>query len=110
MRQMGSAASIFIRGMEWDLPISHPSFFPIYEEAERQNLPMAVHIGFGSPPINRMFEGQKRLPDERPFIPPRGRLLSSSLLVQYAFNGILSAGLLESFPRLRWVFLETGCE
>jgi uncharacterized protein len=108
--RMGGAVSIFVRGMEWDMPVNHPSFYPIYEEAERQNLAIAVHIGFGSPAINRMFEGLSALPDERPFIPPRGRLLVSGLLIQYAFHAIVSAGLLEDFPKLRWVFLEAGSE
>ena len=110
VRRMGGAVGIFVRGMEWDMPINHPSFFPIYEEIERQDLVVAVHIGFGSPTINRMFEGLPRLPDELPFIPPRGRLLVSALLIQYAFHGIVAAGLLEDFPRLRWVFLEAGSE
>lgn len=110
VRQMGGAVSIFVRGLEWDMPVNHPSFFPIYEEVERQNLTVAVHIGFGSPTINRMFEGLPGLPDELPFIPPRGRQLVSGLLLQHAFHGIVSAGLLEQFPKLRWVFLETGSE
>ncbi|NIO09620.1 MAG: amidohydrolase family protein [Deltaproteobacteria bacterium] len=107
---LGGAVSIFVRGMEWDMPVNHPSFWPIYEEAERQDLAVAVHIGFGSPTISRMFEGMPSLPEERPFIPPRGRLLVSGLLIQYAFNAIISAGLMEEFPKLRWVFLEAGSE
>lgn len=110
VRQMGGAVSIFVRGMEWDMPVNHPSFFPIYEEIVGQNLAVAVHIGFGSPTINRMFEGLPGLSDELPFIPPRGRLLVSGLLIQYAFHGIVSAGLIEDFPKLRWVFLEAGSE
>lgn len=110
VRRMGSAVSIFVRGMEWDMPINHPSFSPIYEEIERQNLAVAVHIGFGSPTINGMFEGLPRLADELPFIPSRGRLLVSGLLIQYAFHAVVSAGLLEDFPKLRWVFLEAGSE
>lgn len=110
VRRMGGAVSVFVRGMEWDMPVNHPSFLPIYEEIERQNLAVAVHIGFGSPTINRMLEGLPSLADELPFIPPRGRVLVSGLLIQYAFHGIVSAGLLEGFPKLRWVFLEAGSE
>ena len=110
VRQLGGAVAIFVRGMEWDMPLNHPSFGPIYAEAEQQNLVMAVHIGFGSPTINRMFEGLPQLPSELPFIPPRGSALVSGLLVQYAFASIVSGGLLEDFPRLRWVFLEVGSE
>lgn len=111
MREMGSAASIFIRGMEWDLPITHPMFWPIYQEAERQDLVMALHIGFGSPSISRLFEG---LPggasDRLPFVHPLGAGLLSGQLSQYAFTSVLNSTLLSDFPRLRWAVLETGSE
>jgi predicted TIM-barrel fold metal-dependent hydrolase len=111
VKEMGCAASVFTRGMEWDLPLNHPSFFPIYAEAERQGLAIAVHIGFGSPAINRMFDGMPRFnPDERPFVPPRGRGLVSALLVHFAFISVVEAHLPEMFPRLRWAFLEVGAE
>jgi predicted TIM-barrel fold metal-dependent hydrolase len=111
VKERGSAASIFTRGMEWDMPLNHPSFLPIYEEAERQDLAIAVHIGFGSPAINRMFEGLPRLsPRDRSFIPPRGRGLVSALLVHFGFISIMEAHLPEQFPRLRWTFLEVGSE
>jgi predicted TIM-barrel fold metal-dependent hydrolase len=108
-RAAGGAVSVFARGMEWDRPLSHPSFYPIYAEAERQNLAIAIHVGFGSPSISRLFEGLPRYhPNEFPFIPPRGRGLVSGLLVQFAFSAIMEAGLPEEFPCLRWVFLEIG--
>ena len=109
--EMGAAASLFIRGMEWDMPLSHPSLYSIYAEAERQGLPMAVHVGFGSPTISRMFDGLPRVSHrELPFIPPRGRGLVSGLLVQFAFSAIMEAGIPDEFPTLRWVFLEIGAE
>jgi len=110
-RAAGPAVSVFVRGMEWDLPLSHPFLYPIYAEAERQNLAMAVHVGFGSPTISKLFEGIPRAREgELPFIPPRGKGLVSGLLVQFAFSAILEAGLPSQFPRLRWVFLEIGAE
>ncbi len=108
-RAAGAAVSVFARGMEWDMPLSHPSFYPIYAEAEQQGLAIAVHVGFGSPSISRLFEGLPRYsPHEFPFVPPRGRGLVSGLLVQFAFSAIMEAGLPNEFPRLRWVFLEIG--
>jgi predicted TIM-barrel fold metal-dependent hydrolase len=111
VRQMGSAVSIFVRGMEWDLPITHPMFWPIYEEAERHDLAMALHVGFGSPTISRMFEGMPRTqPDRFPFVHPLGAGLLSGQLSQYGLGCVLSSTLLEDFPRLRWAVLETGSE
>jgi predicted TIM-barrel fold metal-dependent hydrolase len=110
-REAGRAVSVFTRGMEWDLPLSHPSFYPIYEEAERQGLAIAVHVGFGSPAISRLFDGLPRYNErELPFIPPRGRGLVSGLLVQFGFSAIMESGLPNDFPGLRWVFLEIGSE
>ena len=112
VRQMGSAASIFVRGMEWDMPIIHPMFRPIYEEAERQELPMALHIGFGSPSISRMFEGMPRgeAGFRLPFVHPLGQGLLSFDLSKWALNQILTGTILQDFPRLRWAVLETGSE
>ncbi len=111
VKSLGSAVALFVRGMEWDLPITHPMFRPIYEEAQAQDLVMGLHIGFGSPTINRMFEGMPRVkPDPFPHIHPLSRNLLSGLLVQYAFGGLIASAVLQDFPRLRWVILETGCE
>ncbi|NIO08669.1 MAG: amidohydrolase family protein, partial [Deltaproteobacteria bacterium] len=107
---LGGAVGIFARGLEWDKPLSHPSFFPIFEEAERQDLTITVHIGRGSPTLNGMFEGISRLPGEPSHLPPRSSKLVSALTCQYGFYSILESGLMKEFPRLRCVFLEAGSE
>ena len=57
VKTLGSAAGIFARGLEWDRPLTHPDHWPIYQEAERQDLPVTVHTGNGSSPaISRMLE------------------------------------------------------
>ena len=72
VKELGAVAGVYARGVEWDMPLSHPSFWPIYEEAERQDLPIAVHTGNGaSPTINQMLEGIPRpttggLPADQP--------------------------------------------
>ena len=112
VKQLGSAVGIFARGVEWDLPLSHPSFWPIYEEAERQDLPICVHTGNGSSPtISRMLEGVPRpYLDDFPHIHPLGAGLVSGPYVLYAFQQMLGSSLLDDFPRLRIAFLEVGCE
>jgi predicted TIM-barrel fold metal-dependent hydrolase len=108
--RMGGAVSIFMRGLEWDLPINHPSFRPIFAEAEREQFAIAVHLGFGSPTISRMFEGMPRIKGELPFVPPSGGRLASGLLIQFAFHNLIKDRLIEEYPGLRWVFLEGGSE
>ena len=108
--RMGSAVSIFMRGLEWDLPIHHPSFRPIFGEAERQRLAVAVHLGFGSPTISRMFDGMPRIEGELAFVPPSGGRLASALLIQFAFHNLIKDSLIDRYPALRWAFLEGGSE
>ncbi|MSQ52687.1 MAG: hypothetical protein EXR28_12445 [Betaproteobacteria bacterium] len=109
VKKMGSAVSIFVRGIEWDMPLSHPSFYPIYEEAQKQDLVMAVHLGFGSPVINRMFETiPRRREDMRfPFVPPRSLPLLR-MMIPYGFETVVTAGIPDEFPKLRWAFLEAA--
>jgi predicted TIM-barrel fold metal-dependent hydrolase len=42
------AVGIFFRGMEGNLTLDNPYFFPIYAQAERLNLPICIHTGSGS--------------------------------------------------------------
>lgn len=112
VKEAGAAASIFARGLEWDTPLSHPRFFPIYEEAERQGLPVTVHTGNGSSPtISRMLEGMPRIgASTSAFIHPLGIGLVSAPYVRHAFVQLLGSGVMETFPRLRLAFLEAGAE
>jgi predicted TIM-barrel fold metal-dependent hydrolase len=110
VKTQGGAAGIFARGIEWDMPLSHPGFRTIFQEAERQDLPIAVHVGNGSSPtITRMLEGIPR-PAGGPFPHPMGSGIVSAPYVLYAFQQILSCGLLNEFPRLRVAFLEAGAD
>ena len=110
VKQQGGVAGIFARGIEWDMPLSHPSFRPIFAEAASQDLPIAVHVGNGSSPtISRMFEGMPR-PAGGPFPHPLGSGLVSAPYVLYGFQQILSCGLLADLPDLRVGFLEAGAD
>jgi predicted TIM-barrel fold metal-dependent hydrolase len=112
VKAQGAVAGIFARGIEWDRPLTHPDHWPIYEEAERQDLPITVHVGNGSSPtISRMLEGVPRpFFDEFPQIHPLGKGLVSGPYVIYAFQQILGSKLLDDFPKLRVGFLEAGTE
>jgi predicted TIM-barrel fold metal-dependent hydrolase len=86
--------------------------WPIYAEAERQDLPVGVHVGNGSSPsILRMMEGVPRpYLDNFPQTHPLAAGLNSGPFVLYAFQQLLGSSLLQDFPRLRLAFLETGTE
>lgn len=72
---------------------SDPYFFPLYEEAERLDLPICVHQGTGHP------ESSNTTAD----------IASMSVLnVLSAFKSLASAGVPDLFPRLRFGFIEAG--
>jgi predicted TIM-barrel fold metal-dependent hydrolase len=109
LKPTGAMVSVLARGIEWDKPLDHPDFFPIYEEVERQGLPMVIHLGPGCPTISTMFDGQPwPAGDEKTFFPPRARRLVSTLIVQYGFYSLVESSLIDDFPALKWVFLEGG--
>ena len=113
VKTLGSLVGIFVRGMEWDSPLTHPNFRPLFADAEAQNLPIAVHVGNGtSPTIGRMLEGIPRphYGDPAPPINPLGNGIVSAPYVQYAFQQILGSDMLERFPTLRVGFMEAGAE
>ena len=113
VQSLGSVAGVYARGIEWDRPLTHPDHWPIYQEAERQDLPITVHVGNGSSPmIREMLQGVPRptYDDSRPHIHPLGNGLVSGPYVLYAFQQILSSSILEDFPKLRVGFLEAGSE
>ena len=112
-KALGSVAGIYARGIEWDRPLTHPDHWPIYQEAERQNLPITVHVGNGSSPmIREMFQGVPRptYEDSSPHVHPLGKGLVSGPYVLYAFQQILGSKLLDDFPKLRVGFLEAGAD
>ena len=86
IRRLGSSGamvSVLARGIEWDKPLDHPDFHPIYEEVQRQGLPIVVHLGPGCPTISNMFDGHPWPADEaKTFFPPRARRLVSTLLIR----------------------------
>jgi len=105
---MGGACAVFMRGLEWDSPVSDPAFYPIYAEAERQNLAIAMHLGAGSPKMRTVFEYQKRIPGEEPFWPPRSKRLIGPMTVQFGFYSLMESPVSIDFPKLRWAFLEAA--
>ncbi|MGE4338395.1 MAG: amidohydrolase family protein [Pigmentiphaga sp.] len=109
VKEMGGMVSVLARGLEWDRPLDHPSHYPIFEEAQRQGLPIVVHLGLGSPSMYHMFDGLVHpASEQKTFYPPYSRRLLSTLTVQYAFYNLMEGSLIDDFPRLRWAFLEGG--
>jgi predicted TIM-barrel fold metal-dependent hydrolase len=87
------ACAVFLRGIEGDLLLSDPSLFPIYEEAQKLDLAIAVHAAAGN------FERLDR--EQRSF-----GLTTFKFPTVGAFSDLVLHRVPERFPDLRWTFVE----
>ena len=79
-----------------------PYFFPLYEEAERLNVPICVHMFLGR--YGSEATGTMRV--DKFFY---SHLFGHTFEQMIALAVVLGEGLLDRFPKLRFVFLESGC-
>lgn len=77
--------------------VSHPEYWPIYEEAERLNCVMAVH---GGSYLNLGFNSY--------MIFPATRALGMPFPLAIALTGMMVDGVFDRFPNLRVGFMEGG--
>jgi predicted TIM-barrel fold metal-dependent hydrolase len=80
------ACGIFKRGFDLDRKVTDPHFFPIYEEASALDLPLCIHTGHPLP----ASEWDRGFP------------------IIYSFTALVSSGLPEKFPKLRFGLIESG--
>lgn len=90
-------SGIFTMGVTYDRQLNDPRFFPIYQAASDLDLPIAIHLGWGSPQATQIFA-------ENAFF------CSATVPVIWGFVFVMSSGLLGRFPRLRVGFIETGAQ
>jgi len=87
------ACGVFMRAFEGERLLSDSSLFPVYDEAQRLDLPICVHAGTGDFGYYDQF-GQD--------VFSRFKLPSVG-----AFNNLIYQRVPEKFPTLRWSFVET---
>lgn len=80
------ACGIFKRGFDLDRTVSDPHFFSIYEEASALGLPLCIHTGHPLP----------------------GREWDRGFPIMYSLTALLSAGIPDKFPKLRFGLIEAG--
>jgi predicted TIM-barrel fold metal-dependent hydrolase len=94
------AAGVHLRGIEHDMFLCDPYFFPLYEKAQDLNLAIVVHNGS----TIRMKPG---IPIGN-FTPQPPALMQQLVGLMCAFHAVIGSDLSERFPRLRWGFIEGG--
>lgn len=91
------AAGIFTMGVIFDRQLDDPLFFPTYEIASELDLPICVHLGWGSPAATQIFTDN-------------AFFCSATIPVIWGFVFVMTSGLLGRFPGLRVGFVETGAQ
>jgi len=88
------AASVMMRPLECNKLLIDPYFFPLYEEAQKHNLAIAIHIGNAGSPI---YEST-------------GAIMHSIVPMTATFVNIFTSDFDVRFPELRFGFLEAASE
>lgn len=78
--------------------LGSPEFYPLYEEAQRLNVPLAVHAFGGDDPGSEIFDQFISL-----------HTLGHPFPILRQLTGVIFGGIPELFPKLRLGFLEAGC-
>jgi predicted TIM-barrel fold metal-dependent hydrolase len=91
------AVGVFIRGLEHDMRLDNPYFFPMYEAAQALDLPICFHAGNGSFAVRDIYASEAGI----------GR---SRAPVIVACESLLLARVPERFPDLRWGFIEVSSQ
>lgn len=91
------AVGIFFRGIEGNYTLDNPYLFPIYEEAQEQNLSICVHTGCGVRAILEMFD-----------ISRNHTFGHTRVMPLLAFRDIIANKIPEQFPSLRFGFIEAA--
>ncbi len=91
------ACGIFMRGLVDDKRLSHPYFFPLYDAAEKAQLPICVHASTGNFDWVQLFDG------ESGFMRFKAPVLS-------AFHAIVHDGIPKRFPGLKFGFIEVRAQ
>ncbi len=92
------AVNLVLPGAVLGRNLDDPSLFPLYELAERLDVPIGVHAGGTGLAIDR-FVDQYAMAHACAF----------PMDIMLGMTAVLCGGVLERFPRLRVLFLEAGC-
>jgi hypothetical protein len=94
------AVGVHLRGIEHDMYLCDPYFYPLYEKAQDLNLAIVVHNGSSI----RMKPG---FPIGN-FVPQPPALMLQHFGIMSGFHAVIGSELPLRFPRLRWGFIEGG--
>jgi predicted TIM-barrel fold metal-dependent hydrolase len=95
------ACAVLMRPVEGTRLLADPYFYPIYDEAQRLDMAIAVHIANGSTWLNDLY---------RHPVPIAATLHRFRIPTVAAFNDVLLSEIPQQFPKLRWGFIEASSQ
>src|SRR5205814_825838 len=95
------ACAVFMRPIEGERMLHDPYFYPVYEEASRLDLPLAVHIANGNPWFMNLY---------RHPVPSADRFPTLRVPTVSAFHDLLMSEVPQVFPNLRFSFIEASAQ
>jgi uncharacterized protein len=93
------AAAVCMRPLEGERHLSDPYFYPIYQLASDLDLSIAVHIANGNPENADLYR-----------LAPAGRFAQFRVPTVTACFDVIMSELHETFPKLRWGFIEASAQ
>ena len=96
----GGACAAAMRPIETEKLLTSSYFYPLYEEASRLNVPMAMHIGYGNPLIQEIFGNRHG----------GGSAFGFRLVTVAALHWLVWSQIPDRFPTLRWGFFEASAD
>jgi predicted TIM-barrel fold metal-dependent hydrolase len=99
--QENGACAVLLRPVEGQRLLADPYFYPVYDEAQKLDMPIAIHIANGNPWLTDLYNHPVRIAStfHRFRIPTVG-----------AFNDIIMSEIHEVFPKLRFGFIEASAQ
>jgi predicted TIM-barrel fold metal-dependent hydrolase len=95
------AVAVCMRPVEGNRLLVDPYFYPIYQEAEALDMPIAVHIANGNPAILDLFRSPYQT---------GGGFAAFRIPTVMGCQQVLTSELPQQFPRLRWGFIEASAQ
>ncbi|HVO95520.1 MAG TPA: amidohydrolase family protein, partial [Terriglobales bacterium] len=93
------AVGVCMRPYERDRMMTDPFFYPIYEEAQRLDLPIAVHLANGSPELFKLMTNEAG-----------GGFSTFRVPTVTACYALIMSEIPRTFPQLRWGFIEVSSQ
>ena len=93
------AVAVFMRPFERDRIMTDPYYYPIYDEAQRLNMPMAVHLGNGNPELFKIMTNNASA--------GFGTFRIPTITACYA---LIMSEIPRVFPKLKWGFIEVSSQ